>query len=79
MILILIPRLNSSIWAINGTIKGTTTPVKSGPESNGNEKVLHIPQTPRLGLHHEMQFNVILQTIRVDLRVMVMKGYSTFP
>ena len=35
--------LNSSIWPIVGTLTGTTTLDQSGPGSNGNERVLHIP------------------------------------
>ena len=27
------------------------SPCQSGPESNGNEEVLHIPQTPGLEFH----------------------------
>ena len=33
-----------SIWPINRTLSGSTTPSLSGPGSNGNERVLHIPQ-----------------------------------
>ena len=39
-----------------------TTPSQSGPESNGNEEVLHIHQTPRPESHNQMYFNVILRT-----------------
>ena len=46
--------LNSSIWPIDGSLTGTTTLGQSGPGSNGNEGVLHIPQTPRLELHYLM-------------------------
>ena len=35
---------NSSIWLIVKTLSGDTTPGKSGPRSDGNEGVLHIPQ-----------------------------------
>ena len=31
---------------------------QSGPESNGNEGVLHIPQTPGLETHNQMQFSI---------------------
>ena len=41
--------LNKSTWSINGTLTGTTTPSESGPESNGNEGVLHTPQFIRVG------------------------------
>ena len=36
--------LNSSIWPIDGTLICSTIPSHSGPESNGNEEVPHIPQ-----------------------------------
>ena len=39
------------------TLTSTTTPCKSGTESNGNEWLLHIPQTLRLESHYQMQFN----------------------
>ena len=37
--------LNS--WPINRPLTGTTTPDQSGTGSNGNERVLHIPQSSR--------------------------------
>ena len=39
--------LNISIWSIDGTLTGTTTPGQSKPGSNGNEEVLYIPQSSR--------------------------------
>ena len=36
---------NSSIWPIDKTLSGATTLGQSGPGSNGNEGVLHIPQS----------------------------------
>ena len=39
----------SSIWSINGTLIGITTLGQSGPGSNGNEWVLHIPQSSKTG------------------------------
>ena len=39
--------LKSSIWFIDETLTSTTTLGKSGPGSNSNEEVLHIPQSPR--------------------------------
>ena len=36
---------NSSIWPINSTLSGATTPGQSRPGSNGNERVLCIPQS----------------------------------
>ena len=35
----------SFIWPIDKTLLGATTPGQSGPGSNGNEEVLHIPQS----------------------------------
>ena len=52
-------RLNCSIWPKDGNLTGTTTLGQSEYESNGNERVLHIPQTARL----EIQYNVILRTL----------------
>ena len=36
---------NSSIWTIDRTLSGATTPSQSGPGSDGNEGLFHIPQT----------------------------------
>ena len=33
----------------NGTLTDITSPGQSGPESNGTEEVLHIPQSSRTG------------------------------
>ena len=38
---------NSSIRPINRTLPGGTTLGQSGPGSNGNEEVLHIPQSSK--------------------------------
>ena len=40
---------NNSIWSIDRTLLGATTPGQSGLESNGNEGVLHIPQSSKTG------------------------------
>ena len=40
-----ISTLFSSIWAIDKTLSGTTTPGQSGTGSDGNEGVLHIRQS----------------------------------
>ena len=37
----------SSIWPIDRTLSSATTPGQSGPGSDGNEEVLHIPQSSR--------------------------------
>ena len=39
--------LQSSIWSIDETLTGITTSGQSGPGSNGNDEVLHIPQNSR--------------------------------
>ena len=43
----------------NLTLTGRSTPSQSEPESNDNEGVLHIFQTPGLKLHPQMQLNII--------------------
>ena len=40
---------NSSIWAIDRTLSGATTPGQSRPRSYGNEGVLRIPQISKAG------------------------------
>ena len=35
---------NSLIWPQDQTLSGATTPTQSGPESQSNEGVLHVPQ-----------------------------------
>ena len=62
--------LNSSIWAIDGTLTDTTTSGQSGPGSNGNEGVLYIPQrtktepspSDRLVLHPGHSLKGVLST-----------------
>ena len=36
---------NSTSWPIDRTLSGATTPDQNGPESNGNERVLHISES----------------------------------
>ena len=40
---------NSSIWLINRTLPGATTPGQSEPKNNGNEGVLRNPQRTKTG------------------------------
>ena len=93
---------DSSICPIHRILSGAITTSQSGPESNGKEGVLHIPQSltkaspsdclmsyPGHSLREsysseEMQLmystapaNWAVQ-VRVDLRVIAMKWYSTF-
>ena len=47
ILLIIIPnkkKLNTSIWSIDGTLTGITSPGQSGPENNGNEEILETPR-----------------------------------
>ena len=39
---------NSSIWPIDQTLSGATTSGQSGLGSNGNDGVLHIPQSSNI-------------------------------
>ena len=39
---------NSSIWTIDRTLSGATTPGQGGPGSDGHEGVLCIPQISRI-------------------------------
>ena len=41
--------LNISIWPTEGTLIGTTTSSQSGPSSNGDEGIFHIPYISRIG------------------------------
>ena len=36
---------NSSIWPLDRTLSGAAIPSQSGPGMNGDEWVLHIPQS----------------------------------
>ena len=45
----MVSSINSSIWPIEETLTATTTQDQSGPGSNGNKGVLHIPQNLRTG------------------------------
>ena len=38
----------SSIWPIDRTLSGATTPGQSGPGSDGFDRILHIPQSASL-------------------------------
>ena len=44
----------SSIWPIDIALSDATIPGQSGPGSNGNEGVLHIPKAPILKPHHQI-------------------------
>ena len=42
------PQISRSIWPLDETLTGTTIMNKSGPKSNINDGVLHIPQRFRM-------------------------------
>ena len=52
IIIILNKWLNGSIWPIDGTLTGTTTPNQSETESSHNEGINYIPQTAKLEPHY---------------------------
>ena len=52
-----------SIWPIDRTLSGATTPGQSGPRSNGNEGVHHIPEISKAGASPSDLFNVISRTL----------------
>ena len=55
--------INSSIWLIDGTLTGTTTPSQSEPGCNYIESVLHVPRTPVMQPHHQIRFSIISRTL----------------
>ena len=50
--------LKSSFWHLDEIISGSTIPGKSGPGSNGNEEILHIPQSFRKATKKGKLFSV---------------------
>ena len=53
----MVSMLNSSILLADGSLTGTAHLSQSEPGSNGNEGVLHIPQSPRLEPDHQIELN----------------------
>ena len=45
---------NTSIWFLDKTLSGAITADQSGPGSNGNEGVLHIPLSSKTWAYHQM-------------------------
>ena len=68
--------LNSSIRPINETLLGDTTPGQSGPGSNGNKRILYIPQSSRTGASSSDCF-VSYQDTRWLGEVKMQLAYST--
>ena len=62
--------MNGSIWPIDRTLPGTITLGQSGPESKGNEGVLHIHPISGLESDYQIQVYIIpithLREIRWD-------------
>ena len=56
---------NSSIWPIDRTLSGATTPGQSWPGSNGNEGVLRIPQSSNITGALPWLLNVIFRILVV--------------
>ena len=56
--------LFSSIWPIDRTLSGATTPGQSGPGSNGNEEVLRISQNSNITVTSALYCLVSYQDIR---------------
>ena len=54
---------NSSIWPIDRILSGATTPSQSGPGSNGNEGVFHIPHSSTDWSLNIRLFSVISRTL----------------
>ena len=50
---------------------------QSGLESNGNVRLLHIPQSLGLKPPHQMQLSVILSTLHFYEKKIAVKGYLT--
>ena len=55
---------NSSIWPIDRTLSSTTSPGQSGPGSEDNEGVFHVPQSSRIiGASPFWLYSVISKTL----------------
>ena len=66
-----------SIWPIERTLSGATTPGQSSPGSNGNEGALHIPQ--RFKAESSLSwFNVIFRTLVVGIIPLYRNAVSLF-
>ena len=48
---------NSSIWPIDRSLSGATSPAQSKPGSDGNEGLLHVPQSFWVKPHHHLALN----------------------
>ena len=75
---------NSSIWPIDRTLSGATTPGQSGLGTNGNVAVVHIPQSSSITEASPSDCLVSYQEIRCGgtgscLSVEIQSVYSTVP
>ena len=72
--------LNSSIWPIFYlTLSGATTTGQGGPESNVNEGVLRISQTPALLEPHYQIVSRHIRTLVANSSAEMQLVYSTAP
>ena len=69
---------DSSIWPIDDTLAGTTTPSQSGTENKGNGGALHIGQPPGLEPHYQMQFCIIPRTLVMVMLALCRNAISVF-
>ena len=68
---------NSSIGPIDRTLSGATTLGQSGPGSNGNEEVFHIPEAVALlEPQHQMVLCHIQDTLREGRGLIFLQRYS---
>ena len=54
---------NSSIWPKDGSLSGVTTPGQSEPASDGNKKLLRLPQISSITDALPLLFSVISKTL----------------
>ena len=56
----------SSIWPIDRTLSGVTTPSQSGPGSDGNEGILCIPQSSNITINLTIRLFSVISRILVE-------------
>ena len=55
----------TSIWPIDGTLTGITTPGQSGPENDRNERMLYTPKSSRTGASLPDLNSLICKTVQI--------------
>ena len=63
----------SSIWPIDRTLSGASTPVQSGTGRDGNEGVLHI--LPKL----QHYWSLTIRLFNIIIRILVGGGEGSYP